>query len=79
MNQMNFLVGSINFAYDEHKTVTEVGVQFDANDEKGGSLNGYIRLTKAEYDGTDKSLEALSALAKSKVIAGLNKEETEEI
>lgn len=76
---MNFLVGSINFAYDEFKAVSEVGIRFDANDEKGGNLNGYIRLTKAEYDGTDKSLEALGVLAKAKVVAELSKEDEPEL
>jgi len=72
---MDLKVRNIDFNYDNDNIVTSVNVRFDSHNTNNNEpvvLNGYIRISKEEYDTNATDLNALAVLAKNKIKEKIN-------
>lgn len=68
---MIFKIRNADITYDDSGVVLGVNIRFDYS-EDGTNLNGYTRLTEAEYNANSSTMDALNTFVKSKITTKIN-------
>lgn len=68
---MNLRVRALDFNYTEDGAVTDVNARFEVTDSTGNFINGTIKITNAEYEGT-ANLNEVAVIVKSKLKEKIN-------
>lgn len=63
---MNLKVRALDFNYTEDGEVTDVSARFEVTDTTGNFINGTVKITKEEYEGT-ASLTDVAIIVKEKL------------
>lgn len=69
--KMILRVRALDFNYAEDGTVTDVNARFEVTDASGNFINGVIKVTNEEYEGT-ANLSEVATIVKAKIKTKIN-------